>query len=147
MRLSYVTACLATSVLLADSAAAIEHLVTANPDLTFSPASLVVARGDTVRFHNGGGTHNVHADDDRFVCSVNCTTNNGPNGADWSAVVAFDEAGTFGYYCEKHGGTGSGMRGTIIVVDDHVFADGFDAAAAGSADRAASSVSERSPAA
>jgi plastocyanin len=109
---------------------ATEHVVTANPGLTFSPDRLVVIEGDTVRFRNGGGTHNVHADDDRFVCSVNCTTNTGPSGAEWSSVVAFDHAGTIGYYCDKHGGTGGGMRGTIVVVTDRIFVDGFERAIA-----------------
>jgi plastocyanin len=104
-----------------------EHVVTANPDLTFTPSRLIVIEGDVVRFRNGGGTHNVHADDDRFVCSIDCTTNTGPSGAEWSSLVTFGRAGTIGYYCDKHGGTGGGMRGTIVVVTERIFGDGFDA--------------------
>jgi plastocyanin len=100
--------------------------VTANPDLTFTPATVVVVQGESVRFTNAGGFHNVHADDDTFVCSVNCTTNNGPNSAEWSVVLKFQKVGAIGYYCEEHGGTGGGMRGTIVVVSERVFADGFD---------------------
>ena len=106
-------------------AGATEHLVRAYSSQTFVPADLTIAPGDTIRFENGGGTHNVHADDDRFICSVDCTTNNGPSGAEWSVVVAFPTAGTFGYYCDKHGGPAGGMRGTIRVVE-RIFADGFD---------------------
>jgi plastocyanin len=112
--------------LAASTALAAMPVVTATSSLTFSPATVVVVQGSSVRFVNGGGFHNVHADDGSFVCSVDCTTNNGPNSSDWNVVVMFDAVGTIGYYCEEHGGTGAGMRGSIIVVRDAVFADGFD---------------------
>ena len=113
---------LALPMALADAA---EHVVTAYSNLTFSPASITIHQGDTIRFENGGGAHNVHADDDRFICSVNCTTDNAPSSTQWSVVVRFDEIGIFGYYCDKHGGTGGGMRGSVVVID-RVFVDGFD---------------------
>jgi plastocyanin len=112
--------------LCARSVPAVDLEVTANPDLTFTPARIVVVQGAPVRFANAGGFHNVHADDDSFVCSVNCTTSNGPNSSEWSVVLKFDEVGEIGYYCEEHGGTGGGMRGSIVVVSERVFADGFD---------------------
>lgn len=122
----------ATSVaglLLATAAAdgpAAESLVTANSNQTFVPASITIRQGDTIRFENAGGVHNVHADDDRFVCSIDCESNSTPNGAPWSVVVKFDQPGTVGYYCDKHGGTQGGMRGLITVVVDDVFGNGFD---------------------
>ena len=100
--------------------------VTANSDLTFTPAQLTIYQGDSVLFVNAGGLHNVHADDDRFICSLNCTTNNAPSTDPWQALVHFDRLGTFGYYCEAHGDLFGGMRGTIIVID-RVFVDGFEA--------------------
>jgi plastocyanin len=109
-----------------EGAAAAEYLVTANSNLTFTPASITIRQGDTIRFENAGGVHNVHADDDRFVCSLDCKTHNTPNGAPWSVVVKFDQTGTIGYYCEKHGGTQAGMRGAITVVADRIFTSGFD---------------------
>ena len=105
---------------------AAEHLVTANSNQTFTPASITIIQGDTIRFQNAGGVHNVHADDDRFICSIDCQSNNTPNGAPGSVVVKFDQPGSVGYYCDKHGGTQGGMRGSITVVVDEVFADGFD---------------------
>jgi len=115
----------AAVTLFAQAAGAAQHVVTAYSNLTFSPAAITIQQGDTIRFENGGGAHNVHADDDRFICSVNCTTDNGPSSTKWSVVVRFDELGTIGYYCDKHGGTGGGMRGSITVID-RVFVDGFD---------------------
>jgi plastocyanin len=107
------------------SAHATVYVVTANPDMTFTPASITIYQGDAIRFENAGGVHNVHADDDRFICSINCTTNNAPSDANWSVVVRFNQIDTVGYYCDQHGNTMSGMRGSITVID-RVFVDGFD---------------------
>jgi len=101
------------------------YVVTANPDMTFTPASITIYQGDAIRFENAGGVHNVHADDNRFICSINCTTNNAPSDTDWNVVVRFNQVDTVGYYCDQHGNTTSGMRGTIIVID-RIFVDGFD---------------------
>jgi len=111
--------------LCASPAHATVYVVTANPDLTFTPASITIHQGDAIRFVNGGGVHNVHADDNRFICSLNCTTNNAPSDADWSVIVRFNQLGTIGYYCDQHGDTTSGMRGSITVID-RIFVDGFD---------------------
>jgi plastocyanin len=121
---TFVAGCLLTMA--AQDGAAAEYRVTANSNQTFTPAIITIRQGDTVRFENAGGVHNVHADDDRFVCSIDCKSNNTPNGAPWSVLVRFDQPGTAGYYCDKHGGTQGGMRGVIVTVGDEVFASGFD---------------------
>lgn len=113
-------------VALARIANATEYRVTAYSNMTFSPAAITIHPGDTIRFENGGGLHNVHADDDRFVCSVDCASDHAPSSDNWSSVVRFDTPGTIGYYCEEHGGTGGGMRGSVTVID-RLFVDGFDA--------------------
>jgi plastocyanin len=101
------------------------HVVTANSDLTFTPAQITIHQGDVVEFVNAGGVHNVHADNDRFICAINCTTNNAPSDQPWHAFVQFNQIGTFGYYCDAHGDLQGGMRGAVTVID-RVFADGFD---------------------
>lgn len=101
--------------------------VTANSDMTFAPALLTIYQNDRVVFRNGGGLHNVVADDNSFRCSVNCNTNTAPSALAWSAGVQFTRLGSFGYFCEQHGDTTSGMRGLIVVID-RVFVDGFDVA-------------------
>lgn len=93
--------------------------------MTFHPAAVTIYQGDSIRFMNYGGVHNIHADNNRFVCSVNCTTNNAPSDTPWSVVVRFSQLGTFGYFCDQHGNLTSGMRGSITVVDG-IFADDFD---------------------
>ena len=107
------------------SAQATVYVVTANPDMTFTPADITIYQGDAIRFENAGGLHNVHADDNRFICSINCTTNNAPSELPWSVVVRFTRLGTIGYYCDQHGNTTSGMRGSVTVID-RIFVDGFD---------------------
>ena len=101
------------------------HVVLAEPDMTFRPASITIYQGDSIRFMNYGGVHNVHADNNRFICSINCTTSNAPSDEPWSVVVRFTTIGTFGYFCDQHGNLTSGMRGSIAVVDG-IFADDFD---------------------
>jgi plastocyanin len=111
--------------LAAASAQATVYVVTANEDMTFTPADITIHQGDAIRFENAGGLHNVHADDNRFICSLNCSTSNAPSELPWSVVVRFDRLGTIGYYCDQHGNTTSGMRGSVTVID-RVFVDGFD---------------------
>jgi len=77
-------------------------------DTSYSPASLNIQPGDSVRWHNAGGIHNVRADDNSFT--------SGPTSGDsWTFVHTFNTAGTFGYYCDSHGAPGLGMFGTIRV--------------------------------
>jgi plastocyanin len=88
--------------------------------LAFNPQLLTIQAGDTVRFANLGGFHNVMANDGSFRCARGCDNDGqGGNGSAtsqiWSATVAFPNAGTFGYFCEPHGSPGQGMYGTIIV--------------------------------
>jgi plastocyanin len=97
--------------------------VEVGPGTTFSPETLTIVEGDTVRFVNRGGLHNVKANDNSFRCAHGCDGDgNGGSGAPssdiWFAMVTFPLAGTIGYYCETHGTPTSGMRGTIIVEHD-----------------------------
>lgn len=116
---------LATALVAGSTAEARTFEVVANSDMTFTPATLVIYQYDRVVFRNGGGLHNVVADDNRFRCSVNCNTNTAPSSQPWSSGLQFTRLGDVGYYCEQHGDTGSGMRGLIRVID-RVFVDGFD---------------------
>ena len=117
----------ATLFALACSAAhATVYVVTANEDMTFTPAAIEIHQGDAIRFENAGGVHNVHADDNRFICALNCTTNNAPSDQPWSVVVRFNQLGTIGYFCDQHGNLTSGMRGSVTVID-RIFVDGFEA--------------------
>ena len=86
------------------------------PDNTFSPEIVTVAAGGTVTFTNGGGNHNVTADDGSFRCASGCDATGGngnPSTAGWSVTITFPTVGTVGYNCEVH--EGIGMRGRVNV--------------------------------
>jgi len=89
------------------------------PIMAYIPAQLSIAAGDTVTFVSAGGMpHNVHADDGSFRCANGCDGdgsggNGNPSAQPWSATVAFDTPGTYGYRCDVH--FGLGMVGSISV--------------------------------
>ena len=74
---------------------------------SFSPSTVNIQAGDTVRWtNNTGDTHNVKADDNSFA---------GPSGGSWTFSHTYSTPGTFGYYCTFHGFPGGGMAGTVVV--------------------------------
>lgn len=89
----------------------------------FNPSTLNIQVGDSVRFYKtGSGLHNVVADDNSFRCAQGCDGDgNGGNGdastAQWEFTLTFNTPGLIGYYCEVHGGIGTGMSGNIRVMD------------------------------
>ncbi len=106
-------------------ARATTYVVTATPDLAFDPTTITIYQHDKILFKNGGGLHNVRADNNSFWCSDDCSLHRAPSSDSWEDTVTFNALGTFGYYCEQHGDTTSGMRGTIVVID-RIFVDGFE---------------------
>jgi plastocyanin len=100
-------------------AAGADHIVTANPDFSFTPNTLGIAAGDTVTFRNAGGYHNVAIDmggGTTLRCAQGCQGQGGTGAATaepWSATVRFPRAGTFAYQCDIH--VADGMVGSITV--------------------------------
>jgi plastocyanin len=94
------------------TASAASFNVSTKATFEFSPASLGVAPGDTVVFHNAdGGAHNVHFEDNQFQLPALPS-------AVWPDPVqrTFPTAGRFAYYCDQHGAPGgTGMSGVISV--------------------------------
>lgn len=75
----------------------------------FEPAALTIAPGDTVRWRNTGGIHNVVGDDGSF-------RSGDPDSSAWTYSRVFDTAGQYAYYCAPHGSPGGlGMAGSITV--------------------------------
>jgi plastocyanin len=95
---------------LAPAAAAAEHAVEAR-DNVFSPKTVTINPGDTVKWSQAGVLpHNVKFDDGSFEQPAN------PQSTPWTASRTFSTAGSFQYYCEQHGSAGGGgMAGTIVV--------------------------------
>ena len=76
----------------------------------FTPTDLTLAVGDTVRWTNSGGMHNVKFDDGSFEEPLDAIS------PPWTRVRPFTTAGAFRYYCEAHGGpNGMGMAGIVQV--------------------------------
>ncbi|HEV7517993.1 MAG TPA: plastocyanin/azurin family copper-binding protein, partial [Thermoanaerobaculia bacterium] len=92
---------------------------TGTVEMAFTPAVVTIQAGDSVRFTNVGGFHNVRADDGSFRCSDGCQgegSSGAPSGNPWSVTRAFTQPGTYLYHCEEHGGPGGvGMSGRVIV--------------------------------
>lgn len=90
-------------------------------NFAFSPATVTIQVGDSVRWTNAdvGIQHNVRADNNSFRCANGCDGQPGGNGAlasnAWVATLTFTSPGTFGYFCQLHGTLTGGMRGTVIV--------------------------------
>jgi plastocyanin len=121
----------ATLALASTTAFAVNHQVTANPNLTFTPQFLTINAGDTVTFTNTGGFHNVASDPGAvtsFHCSTACGTSptGDPSGALWSQTITFSTPGTVGYHCEAHGSPGQAMFGTITVSPTPVDLQSFE---------------------
>ena len=81
-------------------------------DLKFSPATITVAAGTTVTWHNKDSfDHTVSAEDASFE------SGNLAGGGTWTHT--FSAPGTYTYYCKPHssGGSGShtGMTAKIVV--------------------------------
>jgi plastocyanin len=75
---------------------------------SFSPSTVTVNPGEPVCWTWSQSTqHNVHADDDSFTSGAPAT-----NG---TFQTVFTTAGSHGFYCQVHGSTTGGMRGTVVV--------------------------------
>jgi plastocyanin len=75
---------------------------------SFSPPTVTVQAGQPVCWTwSQSIAHNVHADDDSFTSGAPATQGN--------FQTTFNTPGNYGFYCQVHGSTTGGMRGTIIV--------------------------------
>lgn len=90
---------------------AADQTVHATTSSTFSPSTVTVNVGESVTFVNDGGFHNVKFEDGKLESPAAPSFN-------WSTNPkrTFDQAGSFRYFCEQHGGAGGvGMSGTVVV--------------------------------
>ena len=78
----------------------------------FSPATLSVKKGDTVKitFTNSGGFH------DFVIDEFNVKTKTIPDGQSETVQFVANKAGTFNYYCSVGNHRQMGMQGTLTVL-------------------------------
>lgn len=97
--------------------------VVAGPGYTFSPAAIVVARGETITFEvtaMGGLVHEFMVGP---ADAVDANAPGTPEAADIgmmqtkSVTYTFDGSGPYAFACHGTGHFEAGMRGTITVVD------------------------------
>jgi plastocyanin len=116
---AFVLTTIAAALAALPAAAATTEVQVGGAGTVFTPATVTIRAGDSVRWTNAGGTHDVHADDDSFRCAEGCDGEGGDgrvSGTAWSFTRAFPRAGTYLYYCEEHGTPGGGgMSGRVIV--------------------------------
>tara|TARA_R110002072_G_scaffold302402_1_gene485123 strand:+ start:50139 stop:50756 length:618 start_codon:yes stop_codon:yes gene_type:complete len=80
--------------------------------VTFTPSNISINVGDTVRWTNSSGTHNVNGTTATFPSNPDSFGNN--IGSGWVYTYIFTIAGSYDYRCDVH--FGSGMTGTITVL-------------------------------
>ena len=78
----------------------------------FTPSALTVNVGDTVRWSNVSGTHNVNGTTTTFPSNPMAFSNPTDGSGAWVFDVVFTIAGSYQYQCGVHG---AGMPGTITV--------------------------------
>ncbi len=112
---SIVSACIALALILGINISSAEaktvevKLGTDDGMLAFSPSSITISTGDTVKFVNNKlAPHNAVFDGHDELSHPDLAF---APGESWTET--FSEAGTFEFYCEPH--RGAGMVGKVIV--------------------------------
>lgn len=114
--LSAALACCAALLLFSGTASAqTTHIVTVS-GFSFSPSTITIAEGDTVRWINLNPVHNVAQTDCPATSSssYNGGFYSGAPGAVSSFEVTFNSLGEFCYICEPHAPSFD-MYGTVVV--------------------------------
>jgi plastocyanin len=114
IRVSWVLACLGVSLLGGAIHPATRTVVVG--DNFFSPPELIIEVGDTVRWTNGAGNHNVYScTATQIGCDVVANesfTNGEPRTGPWFYSYTFSTAGDNPYVCQSHA---SFMHGRVTV--------------------------------
>lgn len=88
-----------------------------NGSLVFDPATVTIAKGDTVTWTNNAGfPHNIVFDADEIPAGSNADALSHEdylNAPGESHTAKFDVSGEYPYFCEPH--QGAGMVGKVIV--------------------------------
>ncbi|HWO07358.1 MAG TPA: plastocyanin/azurin family copper-binding protein [Candidatus Paceibacterota bacterium] len=94
-----------------DDAGTVKEFTVSGQNFSFSPATMSVKRGDTVRitFRNVSGTHDLRID------GYNVGTNVIQTGQSETFEFVADRAGTFEYFCSVGQHRQMGMVGTLTV--------------------------------
>lgn len=89
-----------------------DHVILVSSNV-FTPSTLTIQSGETVRWENTGGFHNVNGTQDTYPENPEGFTNGDPSSSDWVYEFTFTTVGTYNYQCDPH--VSFGMVGQIIV--------------------------------
>lgn len=89
-----------------------DHVVNAM-GLSFAPADITIQLGETVRWENTGGNHNVNGGLDVYPDNPEGIFSGAPAPAPWTWDYTFTIPGVYNYQCDLH--VGAGMVGTVTV--------------------------------
>jgi plastocyanin len=79
----------------------------------FTPKDITIDVGQTVRWVNTGGTHNINGSQATFPANPESFGNGAPSGDAWTYDFTFNTAGFYNYQCDPHASLG--MMGTVTV--------------------------------
>lgn len=92
----------------------------AEPDVTvmvssnvFTPKDITIEVGQTVRWVNTGGSHNVNGKQSTFPSNTESFYSGDPSSDSWTFDFTFTKVGANSYQCDPHAGLG--MKGTVTV--------------------------------
>lgn len=102
---------ISTDVQVSVGAGTVKSFTVDGNNFAFSPKTITVNKGDTVRitFKNTGGTHDLKIDE------FNVSTAKLSGGQEETIEFVADKAGTFEYYCSIGSHREMGMWGTLTV--------------------------------
>ena len=80
---------------------------------SFSNANITIDVGDSVKWTNSSGFHNVNGTIDSFPSNPASFGNS--TGSSWTFTVGFTVAGSYSYQCDVH--VLGGMTGSVTVID------------------------------
>ena len=79
----------------------------------FTPRDLTISMGDTVKWVNQQGTHNVNGSTETYPDNPESFRSGNAVGAPWEFSFVFTVAGSYNYQCDPH--VSLDMKGTIMV--------------------------------
>lgn len=92
-------------------AASVKEFTVTGQNFSFTPKTLTVSKGDTVKvtFVNSDGFHDFRIDE------FNVATNKLQTGGQQTVTFVADKTGSFEYYCSVGNHRAMGMKGTLVV--------------------------------
>jgi plastocyanin/DNA/RNA endonuclease YhcR with UshA esterase domain len=84
--------------------------------IVFIPADLTITVGETVRWTNNGGLHNVNGDQSVYPNNPESFSNGAVSSDPWTFDYTFTITGVYDYQCDQH--VGAGMVGKITVMEE-----------------------------